>query len=73
MQARLEQQERHSPTRPSRKSDPLALGDVQLVLHDVPLPEAGKYRIELRCDGELISQRPFYVEAAKPACPISET
>jgi hypothetical protein len=43
--------------------DPLTLGDVQLVLRDVPLPEAGKYWMELRCDGELIAQRPFYVDA----------
>jgi hypothetical protein len=48
--------------------DPLSIGDVQIILNGVPLPEAGKYWIELRCNGELIGQRPFYVEVmrAKP-------
>jgi hypothetical protein len=46
-------------------TDPLAIGDVQAVLHDVPLPTPGKYWIELRCNGELIGQRPFYVDIAK--------
>lgn len=42
-------------------TDPLSIGDVQAVLMGVPLPEPGKYWMELRCDGELIGQRPFYV------------
>jgi hypothetical protein len=44
-------------------NDPLSIGDVQIVLSGVPLPEPGKYWIEVRCNGELIGQRPFYVDA----------
>lgn len=47
-------------------TDPLEVVDVLIILHEVPLPEPGKYWIELRCNGELISQRPFYV-TARPA------
>ena len=47
-------------------SNPLAIGDVQTILCDVPLPEPGRYWIELRCNGELIGQRPFYVSLLKP-------
>lgn len=43
---------------------PLTINDVHLILNGVPFPEAGKYWIELRCNGELIGQRPFYVEVA---------
>jgi hypothetical protein len=51
-------------------ADPLSIGDVQIVLHGVPLPEPGKYWIELRCNGELVGQRPFYVDVArKPPAP----
>lgn len=46
-------------------NDPLAIGDVQMILHNVPLPEPGKYWIELRCNGELVGQRPFYVDVIK--------
>ena len=42
--------------------DPLSIGDVQIVLRGIPFPVAGKYWIELRCNGELIGQRPFYVD-----------
>jgi hypothetical protein len=44
-------------------TNPLAIGDVQMVLNNVPIPEPGKYWMELRCNGELIGQRPFYVDA----------
>lgn len=46
-------------------NDPLAIGDVQMILHNVPLPEFGKYWMDLRCNGELIAQRRFYVEGTK--------
>lgn len=42
-------------------TDPLSIGDVQMIFRGVPIPEPGKYWIELRCNGELIGQRPFYV------------
>ena len=47
-------------------NDPLSIGDVQIEMRDVPLPEAGKYWIELRCNREIIGQRPFYVDTPKP-------
>ncbi|HVT90662.1 MAG TPA: hypothetical protein VHD56_17535 [Tepidisphaeraceae bacterium] len=49
-----------------RVTDPLTVGDVQMILHDVPLPEPGKYLFELKCNDDLISSRPFYVNVAKP-------
>ncbi len=42
-------------------TDPLGLTDMQVVLRNIPIPEAGKYWVELRCSGELVAQRPFYV------------
>jgi hypothetical protein len=40
---------------------PLTIGDTQAVLRDVPLPAPGKCWAEIRANGELIGQRPFYV------------
>lgn len=45
--------------------DPLSIGDVQIILHGVPFVEPGKYWVELRCNGELIAQRPFHVDAPR--------
>lgn len=42
--------------------DPLGMADMCTVLRDIPIPEAGKYWVELRCDGELVGQRPFFVK-----------
>ena len=48
---------------PFESRNPLAITDVQIVLYDVPFKEPGKYWMEVRCDGEVIGQRPFYVDA----------
>jgi hypothetical protein len=42
-------------------TDPLSIMDVQVTMLHVPLPAPGKYWMEVRCDGSLIGQRPFYV------------
>jgi hypothetical protein len=43
-------------------TDPLALTDVLVVMRGVPFPAPGKYWSEVRCNGQLIGQRPFYVK-----------
>jgi hypothetical protein len=48
-------------------SNPLSIGDVHVIFRNVPLPERGKYWVEVRCNGELIGQRPFFVDIAKPS------
>jgi len=47
----------------------LTLVDTQLVLRDVPLSSTGRYWVELRTDGTLIGQRPFYVNEIRRDCP----
>jgi hypothetical protein len=42
--------------------NPLGITDMETVLLNVPIPEAGKYWVELRCDGGLVAQRPFFVK-----------
>lgn len=41
--------------------DPLAIADVDVRLHGIVFPESGKYWVVLRCDEEIIQQRPFFV------------
>lgn len=48
-----------------RMTDPLVVADVEMLLNGVPLPEPGKYLFDLKCNGELIASRPFYVNVAK--------
>lgn len=48
-----------------RMTDPLVVADVEMLLTGVSLPEPGKYLFDLKCNGELIASRPFYVNAAK--------
>ena len=49
-----------------RMTDPLMVADVEMVLTRVRLPEPGKYVFDLKCNGEVIASRPFYVNKAKP-------
>ena len=49
-----------------RVTDPLTVSDVQLILRETPLPQPGKYIFDLKCNGETIASRPFYVTARKP-------
>ena len=48
-----------------RLAEPLVVADVTVVLNGVPLPEPGKYLFDLKCNGDLIASRPFFVNAAK--------
>jgi len=43
----------------------LVVADVMVVLNRVPLPEPGTYLFDLKCNGDLIASRPFFVNAAK--------
>ncbi len=43
-------------------SDPLAISDVHLELHGTPFHAAGKYWVQIVANGEIIQQRPFFVE-----------
>jgi hypothetical protein len=47
-------------------TDPLIVADVEMILTRVRLPEPGKYLFDLKCNGEVIASRPFYVNLAKP-------
>jgi hypothetical protein len=49
--------------------NPLTILDAQVIMHQVLLPSPGKYWVEIRCDGELIGQRPFYAGATAPPPP----
>lgn len=53
-------------SRPTVLNNPLMIMDIYGVLHQVPLPEPGKYWLEVRCDGALIGQRPFNVVLCPP-------
>ena len=46
---------------PAELSDPLKIFDFDIGIVDLPIPEAGKYWVTLRADGEIIAQRPFTV------------
>jgi len=48
-----------------RMDNPLVVADVQLILNDVSLPAPGKYLFDLKCEGEPIASRPFYVMVEK--------
>ena len=50
---------------PLRLESPLAIADVDVRLNGLELPETGKYWVTLRCDGEVVQQRPFTVAMAE--------
>jgi hypothetical protein len=48
-----------------RFDDPLAVLDIVAELRMLPLPEAGEYRLEVVCGGELVASRRFNVVQAE--------
>jgi hypothetical protein len=56
-------------TEPHTVTDPLAIGDMIMVLRGVPFPQPGKYVFELRCNDEIISQRPFFIRMMREPNP----
>jgi hypothetical protein len=47
-------------------NNPLGITDAVTEFFDVLLPEPGKYWIEMRCQGEIIAQRPFHLHFKPP-------
>ncbi len=51
---------------PLEVHDPLAINDVNVVMSNLQFQEDGKYWAELKADGEIIQQRPFFVSLVQP-------
>lgn len=43
--------------------DPLAISDINLKLHNLEFSSEGKYWVTIKADGEILQQRPFFVQA----------
>jgi len=50
-------------------ANPLQVAELNFGIPALPLPQAGKYRLEFLCDGEPLMSRVFVADLAKPAAP----